>query len=148
MRGSSYPQIASILNNEARILIDRGDFDDARSRLQRAIEIREKANGPTDTKLAYPLTSLANLHAKQGDSALAVPLLERALKLRLDAQVGGSDLATTRLALAQAVAGTDPARAETLARQARTGFVEADDAEGLAEADRWMGEQGIAPAAE
>ncbi|HEY0138931.1 MAG TPA: hypothetical protein VGB85_32820, partial [Nannocystis sp.] len=53
-----------------------------------------------------------------GDTATAVPILERALAIREAGGVQPEEIAETRFSLARALAPTQPQRARTLAEQA------------------------------
>ena len=73
---------------EARELIEEsirlnreGRYDDARPRLIRALEIREKAAGPESPGVVQALSMLAGNFEETGDYASAEPLRLRALKI-------------------------------------------------------------------
>jgi hypothetical protein len=68
--------------------------------------------------------NLATVHGYRGDAARAVVRLGQALRLRVATLTSPFELAETRFALARALwaAGTDRARARTLARWARDGY--------------------------
>lgn len=60
----------------------QGDFPEAERLYRRALEIRERQQGPNHPDVAVVLNNLAALEAAEGDEAAAQPLLERALAIR------------------------------------------------------------------
>ena len=66
-----------------------GAYDRALPLYERALEIREKALGPTHPETAACMNNLAGLHRLMGADAQALPLFERALTIR--EQVLGPD---------------------------------------------------------
>src|SRR6202041_1989659 len=86
-------------------------YDDARSDLERAIDLTTSAVGKDNPDLSDALINLGRVYIEIGQPAKAVPLLERMLVLCRD--LDPSELAEPRLALAQALwqTGGDRARA-------------------------------------
>jgi tetratricopeptide (TPR) repeat protein len=73
--------VATILNNLAMLLRDRGDLADAEPLSRHALAIDEKALGPNHPSVTTDLDHLAMLLWDKGDPAAAEPLLRRALAI-------------------------------------------------------------------
>src|SRR4029453_13472298 len=71
---------ALVLNNIGNVYLAKGDFSEAQTYFERALEIREKANVPAD--LADTLHNLGETLAKMGRYDQALPRYHRALELR------------------------------------------------------------------
>ncbi len=80
--GPEHPQVATILDNLARVLQATGDRAAAKPLYERALKIREEALGPNHSDVAASLHSLATLLHTNKDYAAARPLYERALSIR------------------------------------------------------------------
>ena len=97
----------------------QGAFGEAESLYRRALEIREREQGPDHPDLATVLNNLAVLKATLGDYDAAEPLLERALQIR-ESALGEEHLLTAQslsnLALLRAARG-DAEGAEPLYRR-------------------------------
>jgi tetratricopeptide (TPR) repeat protein len=74
------------LFNESVSLRDKGNYAEAIQLAERALEIREKAQGPEHPDVAISLNYLAELYYTKGDYATAEPLFQRALAIREKAQ--------------------------------------------------------------
>ena len=74
--------IAHTLFTEASILANQGHQDEAESKLQRVLDIREKALGLDHPDVALALHNLGFIYNAQGRYAEAEPLLRRALIIR------------------------------------------------------------------
>src|ERR1044071_6091977 len=70
---------ADRLNAEVLRLFREGKYEEARPAAERVLELREKALGGEDLKVAYALVNLANIRLRGGGQKEAEPLLERAL---------------------------------------------------------------------
>jgi eukaryotic-like serine/threonine-protein kinase len=112
-------RIADLHSIRGRLARLEKRYDDARRELEEAIAIDAKALGKDNPDVSGAIVELARVDLAQGDAKRAIPLLERALVLIKD--VGPSELAEPRLALAQALwqTGGDRKRATELAAQAR-----------------------------
>jgi tetratricopeptide (TPR) repeat protein len=119
-KGSSDLALASTLYNLAILRRQQGKFAEAEALYRRALEIREREDGPNHPDVAVVLNNLAGLKAAQGNYDAARPLLERALKIRQTA-LGTHDMRTaesmSNLALLYAAQG-NAAAAEPLYQQA------------------------------
>ena len=71
-----------ILNQEARSLYQKGQYDRAVVTARKALEVAEKNDGANHLSVATSLNDLAVLYKAQGQYAQAEPLLKRALAIR------------------------------------------------------------------
>jgi tetratricopeptide (TPR) repeat protein len=117
--GFEKSRIADLLSVRGIVARLEKRYDDAQRDFERAIEIDTAALGKDNPDASDAMTELARVHLERGQAKKAVPLLERALVL--DKDLGASQLAEPRLALAQALwqTGGDRARAAELAKEAR-----------------------------
>ena len=76
--GPQHPELANTENNYGIALFNRKALAEAEPHLLEALRIREQVLAPTDLDLATSLNNVASLRIARGDSAGAVPLLERA----------------------------------------------------------------------
>lgn len=70
---------ADRLNAEVVRLYREGKYEEALPVARRVLELREKALGGDDMRVAHALANLANVHARKGDYKEAEPLFTRAL---------------------------------------------------------------------
>ncbi|MCP3101903.1 tetratricopeptide repeat protein [Myxococcus sp. K15C18031901] len=137
--GPSHPETASDLSLLAELALREGRARDALDLARRSVEAYESfQKGHPDQ--AASLTVLGQAQFALGRPREARPLLERALALRTAHPGPGEGLATTRFALARALAPADKARARTLAQQALS-FYDAEPAAWSTEAQHvraWM----------
>lgn len=70
---------ADRLNAQVVKLYGEGKYDEALPLAQRVLELREKALGGEDLKVAYALTNLGNIHVRKGGAKEAELLFTRAL---------------------------------------------------------------------
>jgi TonB family protein len=70
---------ADRLNADVVKLYRAGKYDEALPVARRVVELREKALGGDDVKVAYALANLGNIYARKGDHKEAEPLFARAL---------------------------------------------------------------------
>ncbi len=116
--GPRHRSVGIAWNNLGDLARDEKQFARAKEAYGRAIEILQTALGPEHPLVAYPLTGLGASEVALGHAAAGVAPLERALAIRQVPDADPAERAETELALAEAVAGSDAARARTLARAA------------------------------
>jgi tetratricopeptide (TPR) repeat protein len=80
--GPDHPQVATSLNNVARLHQAKGDYARALPLFERSLAIWERAVGPDHPDVAMSLNNLAVLFQVQGNYARALPLFERSLAIR------------------------------------------------------------------
>jgi tetratricopeptide (TPR) repeat protein len=61
------------------LLQARGDLQPARLRFEQALRLNEKALGPSHAQVAESLTRLGGVYVQSGDTARALPMLQRAV---------------------------------------------------------------------
>jgi tetratricopeptide (TPR) repeat protein len=119
-KGSDDLPFASTLYNLAILRRQQGRLAEAEQLYRRALEIRERQEGPGHPDVATTLNNLAGMEAAQGQYDGARPLLERALAIR-QAALGNEHVLTAEslnnLALLYAAQG-NAAGAEPLYQQA------------------------------
>jgi tetratricopeptide (TPR) repeat protein/predicted Ser/Thr protein kinase len=151
--GSEHPHVASMTYNLGQALHARGDREQAASHYRDALVKMERSLGSGHVLMAWPLSSLAALHLESGQTASALPLAERALRV-LEAHPAdtASDLAEARFLLARALAAGgqagDMPRALALARQARDTYRATPGPaheRALAEINAWLAERDAPP---
>ncbi len=141
--GAVHPELASTVFNLGEIVrAETGDCEQAMPYWQESLGIYQELDQGKDPASAYPLTSLGDCLLASGKAEEAVEGLERALDLRIAAQVDASVAAETRFALARALrsAGMERKRARRLAVEARLGY--ANNSQFKEEAARittWLG---------
>jgi tetratricopeptide (TPR) repeat protein len=112
--------VALSLNNLAVAHGKAGRSDEAKALYARALAAWEGSVGPDHPDVGRPLFGLATIAIDEGRPADAVPLLERALRVREAADIDPELVAAARFSLAQALwnADQDRTRAIALARTA------------------------------
>jgi tetratricopeptide (TPR) repeat protein len=119
-KGTQDLALAGTLYRLAILRRQQGDFAEAEQLYRRALEIRERVQGPNHADVAMVLNNLAALEAAQGHYDAAQPLLERALAIRQTA-LGEDNVLTaeslSNLALLHAAKG-DATAAEPLYQRA------------------------------
>jgi tetratricopeptide (TPR) repeat protein len=95
--GAEHPDIASSLNNLARLFHRQGNYPEARSYYEQSLAIRERVLGPEHPETAHSLNDLGVLIINQGGGEEARPYYERALTIR--EKVLGSGHPDTALSL-------------------------------------------------
>ncbi|MFK7902819.1 MAG: tetratricopeptide repeat protein [Nitratireductor sp.] len=85
--GSENPEVATSLNNLARLLHDTNRLEEAEPLFKRALEITEKALGPEHPNVATRLNNLAMLLQRTNRLELAEPLFKRALEILINFQI-------------------------------------------------------------
>jgi len=148
--GPDHVATVGVLFNLAKVTQDTGRHAEAAALFRRGLMARERELPPDDSRLVGWLSHLARSELELGRLDEARSLLERALVLRTKHGESALVIARDQLRLARALVAVDPARARTLAEEARlahTRKVEADGGlvatsagvrEGLAEADAWL----------
>jgi tetratricopeptide (TPR) repeat protein/predicted Ser/Thr protein kinase len=139
--GPNHPQIAMGLVNAAEFMNAKQRYGEAREMANQAIAIWEGESGSDQPFLGYPLTAIGVSLVDDGQPALAIPYLERALKIRDTKDPQADVLGQTRFALARALWATKKghARALSLAGQARANYKGNPAAtKESAEIDQWM----------
>ncbi|MBE9069169.1 CHAT domain-containing protein, partial [Leptolyngbya cf. ectocarpi LEGE 11479] len=79
--GPGHPNVATSLNNLARLYHDQGNYAEALPQYERALAIREAALGPEHPDVAQSLNSLAVLYNSKGNSAQAIDFFRRAAEI-------------------------------------------------------------------
>lgn len=100
---------ADRLNAQFLKLYREGKYDEAVPVAKRVVELREKALGGEDLKVAYALSNLANAYVRKGDRKESEPLFERALAIAEKRGAAETDFAAdlnTQLGLLQVNAGS------------------------------------------
>ncbi len=87
--GVELEKVATLFNQTGLYLKSRAQYRDAEPLYRRAIQIRERQQGPNHLDLAASLNNLAALLKDQGQYATAEPLYRRALEIKKKQQ--GSD---------------------------------------------------------
>jgi len=145
--GPEHPDVAASLINLANATRATGDGERAKLLHERALGILEAKLGPEHPHVAHPLASLAKIALDQHRPADALALAQRAVSIQEQSEAAARELAPTRFVLAQALwatpkdGGGDPARAVTLAEQARDALRAAGDAEVLPELEQWLADR-------
>lgn len=99
---------ADRLNAQVLKLYSEGKYEEALPVAKRVLELREKALGGEDLKVAYALANLGNIHARSGNDKEADPLFARALAVAEKRGQGETDFAAdlnTQLGLLRFDAG-------------------------------------------
>src|SRR5262249_43704612 len=120
-------------------LCKKGGYQDALPPARRALALAEANLPPTHPDLAPYLLIVGKALIGVGASREALPLLERALKLKGTSE----DLTEVKFDLARALvtAHEGTARALALARQAREEWRKSPEhADDVADVDRWLGQ--------
>ena len=128
------------LNNRGEILTALGRYREADDSFQRVLQAFEKEVGPDNVDVAYPLAGLGAVKLATRASVAAVPLFERALRLRQSTKTDPSLVAEAQFGLARALwdSGGDRARARSLAQQARATYENSHDATVRRQLDDWL----------
>jgi serine/threonine protein kinase/tetratricopeptide (TPR) repeat protein len=122
--GKDHPSLSAALDGLGAALLARGDARGALAPFERATRLLEAAEGPDHPDLADGLTGYGLAQLALGDGRHAALALERALKIQLASPGNPLDKARTQFGLARALvaSGGDPARARTLATEARAAY--------------------------
>ncbi|MBC8131414.1 MAG: serine/threonine protein kinase [Deltaproteobacteria bacterium] len=122
--GADHPRTAVMLSNYGELLVRCGRFDDATEVASRALVVFDREMDRDGLFVTYPLIALALGHLGAGRSAEALPLLERANRIRDRLETVSARRAEVHFALARALWQTGEGaphqpRALALAMQAR-----------------------------
>jgi serine/threonine protein kinase/tetratricopeptide (TPR) repeat protein len=121
--GPDGPTVTMALRPLALLELSTGAPRTAISHCQRALALDERSQGAVSPDVALDLACLAEAHLALGAPEQAVPLLERARRLHVSAPRDPLDEAWASFLLARALSeqrsGADPARAASLADEAR-----------------------------
>ncbi len=114
--GPDHPSFALILQNGAEFTNALGEYAKARSMAEKSLAIFQREFEPNHPYVAYPLNVIGSSYVDGGEPALAIPSLERALRI-LENSDPGADIGVTRFALARALweSGKDRERGLSLA---------------------------------
>jgi tetratricopeptide (TPR) repeat protein len=146
VQGATHPNVGRILGNLAAVALAQGEIEAALEYVDRSLTILDASLGPENPSQAFGLTSKGHALILLGRPAQAIAALERALELRTKNPTVAIDLAESRSLLGRALwlaprgQGRDRERARELATQARAAYLEADDHDGVAAVDAWLGE--------
>jgi serine/threonine protein kinase/tetratricopeptide (TPR) repeat protein len=140
--GPTHPRVGLDLTNLCNTHVQLHAYDRALEECGRALAIYEASLGPQHLRLALPLLGLAEANVGAGHPEIAIPLLERALRIRSAVKGDPIDLAETNFTLARALAtsGGDRRRARGLAEEARAAYAAGgeDSKADLAEVEAWL----------
>lgn len=143
--GEGHPDVARSRCDLGEIRLARGDARGALVELDEALRIWSAALGPEHVQVAAALTAKGRAELELGRVSAAAGLLERALDLQVRNGVDAGDVASTKLALVQALraAGQQEARQRALLDGALVQLVALGPgkAEELAKAQRLSQEQ-------
>lgn len=118
--GPDHPDVGMAVGNLGEVRLAQHRYEDALRYFEESLALQEGGLGSEHPALSFPLTGmgLSLLGLDQPDRAL--PLLERAWRLREPAHPAPVEAATTEFALAKALwrTGSNRARARALARSA------------------------------
>lgn len=116
--GWDHPSVAATLTNLGNLSRLQQDFHNALQLYARAREIYERTLGGANSGLATALVGMGRVYLKVEQFDEARFVLERALRIREALQVAPMQLAGSRLLLAHAIRGTEPAQALALVQRA------------------------------
>ncbi len=121
--GPDHPEIGNLLNNTAALELALDDDLHARAHLERALALYEAQPVPS-VDLAISLRGLAVLAMRDGRPTDAVAFAERSVELHEAGEDFPTQVANSRLTLAEALVGADRAhaRARALAQAARATY--------------------------
>jgi eukaryotic-like serine/threonine-protein kinase len=136
--GANHAMTAIARLNYAEALRVHGMLDDAATQYELARTALAGQLGDDHPVLAHVYNGTGQLELARGHTALAIPQLERAVKMREADPGDAAALAESRFALARALGRTD--RAKSLAQAAADGFRGAGKnfAKQLAEVEAWL----------
>ena len=126
--GEGSPWMGKVLSNRGEYLVAAGKLAEGSAAFENALLHWEPRLGPDHPFLGYPLTGLGVARWRSGRPDQALPLLDRALRIREAHERDAGAIAETRLALGRVLwdldvdAGRDRARARQLVEQARDAY--------------------------
>jgi tetratricopeptide (TPR) repeat protein/tRNA A-37 threonylcarbamoyl transferase component Bud32 len=139
--GNESPQVAHPLGDRGESYELLGRYPEAERDLRRAADLSAQWVGPDHPWTAYPLTALGKTLILEHRLREALPILERALRIREKSELNAELVAETRFALAQArwSLGQDRSGALTLAEAARDAYRKMPaEAKHATEVDAWL----------
>ena len=124
--GPDHPRTALVLSNCGELLARAERFDEAGEVGARALTIYERETDPEGIFVTYPLLTVGLSHLGAGRVEQALPVLERANRIRDAKESTPAKRGEVRFALARALweGGHDRARALALAHRARDEYRE------------------------
>jgi serine/threonine protein kinase len=130
--GPEHRQVSDGMDALAELLRSEGRYEEAVEQSRRALELKVKAIGPDHPDVSYSLCGLAQGYLQLKQPARALPLFERALKLRGEDPVKRAE---PLFGMAQALwaMGRDRSRARAMAETAHTTYLSSGD---IGEAER------------
>jgi tetratricopeptide (TPR) repeat protein len=78
--GTDHPDVASLENNLARLLIERQDYASAKPLMEHSVAVISRERGETYDDLAFEFDNLALTYRGLGDLSAALPALQKALR--------------------------------------------------------------------
>ena len=139
--GTESPQLAFPLGSRGESYELLGRYPEAERDLQMAADFSAQWVGAEHPWTAYPLTALGKTLLLEHHAREAMPILERALRIREKSEPDAELVAETRFALAQArwELGQDRGGSLRLAEAARDAYRKvSEQAEHAAEVDTWL----------
>jgi eukaryotic-like serine/threonine-protein kinase len=121
--GPDHPEVAASRSTLGNLYLEHGKFKLAYEQFKRALDDTERALGPDHHDLSFYLSGMGQSLMHMKNAREAVPVFERALKLRGD-QANPNDTAEVSFWLARALwdAKGDRQRAIALAESARAAY--------------------------
>ena len=142
--GSESPQVASPLGERGESYEQLGRYSEAERDLRRAVDLSAQWVGPDHPWTAYPLTALGKTLILEHHLREAMPILERALRIREKSEPNAELVAEARFALAQArwESGYNRASALHLAEAARNTYSNMPNhAKDLGQIEAWLNDK-------
>jgi tetratricopeptide (TPR) repeat protein len=146
--GPDHPRTAIMLSNYGELLARRGHFAEAVEVAGRALAIFDREADPGGPYVTYPLLALGISHLGAGSVEQALPILERANRIRSSKESHPAKRAEVRFPLARALwqSNQDWPRALALANEAHAEYRQSPQtpatAHELAAIERWLAERG------
>jgi serine/threonine protein kinase/tetratricopeptide (TPR) repeat protein len=125
--GPDHPRTAVVLSNYSEFLVRIGLFDEAAATAARALSIFERETDRDSLYVTYPLVALGAAQLGAGRVQDALPIYERAHRIRDAKESAAAKRAEAQFGLARALwdAGGDRTRARTLSVAARDAYQQA-----------------------
>jgi len=117
--GPDHPNTAAQLSNYGELLVRVGRFEEARAAAHRSLAIFERETDPEGRYVAYPLLVIGLSYLGVARPDLALPILERATRIRDATESSPVRRAEVRFALARALSETGKDRPRSLMLAAR-----------------------------
>ena len=142
--GDRSPQVAHPLGDRGESFELLGRYVEAERDLRETVDLSGQWVGADHPFTAYPLTALGKTLIAERRPREAIPILERALRIREHSEPNAELVAETRFALARArwETGPDRAGALSLAEAARDGYRKMpEQGKHAAEVDAWLADK-------